>query len=109
MSRRVDQIENVLLAVFCLIHGPNRLSLDRDAALPLQIHVVEDLGLHLPAGQKPGHLDDPVGQRGLAVVDMGDNAEIANPALIYSWHIKIPFILSDLWFLHALYIGFAGL
>ncbi len=60
MSRSVNKVENVFLSVSCLIHGPHSLSLDGNSPLPLQIHIVQHLGLHLPAGQEPRHLDNSV-------------------------------------------------
>src|SRR3546814_10437129 len=40
--------------------------------------VVEHLGFHLARGQASAQLDDAVGQGRLAVVDMGDDREIAD-------------------------------
>ena len=36
----IDQIENVLLAVVRLVDNANRLRLDRNSALSLEIHVI---------------------------------------------------------------------
>ena len=46
--------------------------------LALQIHVVQHLLLHVAVGDGAGDLQQPVGQGALAVVDMGDDAEIAD-------------------------------
>ena len=43
MSRCVDQVENILFPVICLIYGTDCLCLDRDPTFSLQIHVVENL------------------------------------------------------------------
>ena len=43
----------------------------------LQIHVVEHLILHLALVERIRLFQQSVGQRTLAVVDMGDNTEIA--------------------------------
>ena len=56
-------------------HG---LRLDGDAALALDVHRIEHLLLHLARFEPAGELDQPVGQRRLAVVDMGDDGEIAD-------------------------------
>jgi hypothetical protein len=53
-------------------------TLDRDASLALEVERVEHLLLHLTLLQRPGRLDQAVGQRGLAVVDVRDDAEVAN-------------------------------
>ena len=47
--------------------------------LPLQIHVVQELVLHVAVGHRAGVLQEPVRQRRLAVVDVGDDAEITDP------------------------------
>ena len=64
------------------VHSAHGLGLDGDTALALQIHVVQDLVLHLPVGQKAGFLDDAVRKGGLAVVNVGDDTKIANFALV---------------------------
>ena len=60
MSRRVYQIENVLVSILSLVYGTDCLGLDGDSSLPLKFHVVKHLGLHLPAGEKAGHLYNSV-------------------------------------------------
>ena len=82
VSGGVNQIQDIFIAILCLVDGPDRLGLDGYAPLPLQIHVVQDLVLHLPAGEKSRHLDDTVRQRGFAVVDMGDDTEISYFGLV---------------------------
>ena len=61
-----------------MVDGADSLGLDGNATLPLQIHVIEYLCLHFAAGQKAGHLDDTVSQSRFAVVDMGDDTEVAD-------------------------------
>jgi hypothetical protein len=80
MARRVHQIEDVILAVLGLVVQPDGLRLDGDAALALDIHGIEHLLLarHFAIGQSTGHLDQAVGQRRFAMVDMGDNGEVAD-------------------------------
>ena len=51
VSRGVDQVEVIDLAVACLVLQRRRLRLDGDAALPLQVHGIEHLLLHLAFGQ----------------------------------------------------------
>ena len=60
------------------VRHPHGVELDRDAALALEVERVEHLLLHLTLLQRPGRLDQAVGQRGLAVVDVRDDAEVAN-------------------------------
>jgi len=54
--------------------------------LALQIHVVEHLILHLALVERIRLFQQSVGQRTLAVVDMGDNTEIA-----YVFHRTVQF------------------
>jgi hypothetical protein len=52
---------------------------DGDPPLLLQLHVVQDLvGLHLARRDGPGVLQQAVGDGRLAVVDVGDDAEISD-------------------------------
>ena len=78
MAGRVHQVEGVGLAVGGLVGEADRLRLDGDAALFLEIHVVEHLAGHLAVGQAAAGLDQPVRERGLAVIDVRDNREVAD-------------------------------
>jgi hypothetical protein len=80
MAGRVHQVEDVILAVLGAVGEADRLRLDGDAALALDVHGIEHLLLarHFAVGQAPGHLDQAVGQRRFAMVDMGDDGEIAD-------------------------------
>ena len=51
---------------------------DGDAAFPLEIHAVEELGLEFALVMVPGLEQELVGQRAFPVIDMGDDREIAN-------------------------------
>src|SRR6185503_12820145 len=55
----------------------DRVRLDRDATLLLQIHRVEKLGRHVAGGDGAGPMQQPVGERGFPVVNVGDDAEIS--------------------------------
>ncbi len=50
--------------------------LDGDAALALKVHVVQNLRLHVAPGDGARQLQQPVGQRGLAVVDVRDDGKV---------------------------------
>jgi hypothetical protein len=82
VAGRVDQVELVGLTVLRRVEHAHRLRLDRDAALALQIHGVEQLGTHRPRVDGLGELQDPVRQRRLAVVDVGDDREVADVRLV---------------------------
>src|SRR5262249_46628559 len=76
MAGRVDEIEHVILAVARAVVEPDRLRLDGDAALALDVHGIEHLVDHFARLERPGELDQAVGKRGFAVVDMGDDGEV---------------------------------
>ncbi len=78
VARRVDQVQLVELAVLRAVVEPHGLRLDGDAALALDIHGIEHLLLHLPRAEPAAELDQPVCERGLAVIDMGDDGEVAD-------------------------------
>ena len=79
MAGGIDEVELVLLAV--LLRGViqrDRMRLDGDAALALQIHGIEHLRLHLAVFEAAANLDEAVCQRRLAVVNVGDDGEVAD-------------------------------
>ena len=78
VPRGVDQVQVVGLAVAGPVGDPNRLRLDRDPALALELHRVEELRPVLGA-DGARQLEQPVGERRLAVVDVGDDREVADP------------------------------
>ena len=77
MSRCVDEVEFVRLAVFGVVHA-HGVELDRDAALALEVHRVEDLCPHTSLIERTSEFDQPIGNGGFAVVDMGNDTEIAD-------------------------------
>ena len=90
MARGVNEVELIVLPVLGAVGQPDGPGLDGDAPLPLQVHVVQQLGLHVPRGYGVALLDEPVGQRGFAVVNVGDNGKIADFGLVsHPW--KPPF------------------
>jgi len=78
VARSIDQIEGIDFAVGAAILHRDRMHLDGDAALPLEVHAVQDLLLHLIAGEGAGGFKQAVGEGRFAVVDMGDDAEISD-------------------------------
>ena len=85
VSRSVYQVEYVVFSVGRLVVHLNGMALDGDAALTLQIHIVE----HLPLGDLNGLrlFQQAVGQRRLSMVDVGDDTKIPNVA--YRVHLMI--------------------
>ena len=61
VARGVYEVQGVLLAVFGSVIEADGAGLDGDAALLFEVHVVEDLALHLPALDGAAELYEPVG------------------------------------------------
>ena len=78
VAGRVDQVEDVAVPL-----DPDVLGLDRDAPLTLEIHRVEVLLAHVARLNSAGDLEDAVGERRLAVVDVGDDREVADPGAVH--------------------------
>ena len=78
MAWRVDEIQNIGLAIVSLVGEADGVGLDGDAPLALEVHAVEDLRFHFARLQRPGHLEETVGQRRLAMVDVSDDGEVAD-------------------------------
>ena len=89
----VDHVQDVV-GVVLLPGQPDRLALDRDAALALDVHPVQVLRAHLPRVDDAGQLQHPVGQGGLAVVDVRDDAEVADHGLVRASRCRCPVPLA---------------
>ena len=74
----VDQVELIGLAVVGGVGQVDGPGFDGDAAFALDVHVIQQLLFHLAGGDGAGLLQDAVGQGGFAVVDVGNDAEIAD-------------------------------
>ena len=83
MAGGIDEVEYIILSVTGGIDQSDGMGLDGDASFPLQIHVVQELVLHLPQGYGFGLLQNAVRQSALAVIDVGYNAEIPNFASVH--------------------------
>ena len=78
VARCIDQVELIRLAIVGVIGNANGIGLDRDAALALDIHGVEQLRLHVALVDGMGELEDTVTDRGLAMVDVRNDREVAD-------------------------------
>src|SRR5204863_1678057 len=76
VAGRVDQVQLVALPL-----DSNGLRLDRDPALAFEVHRIEDLFSHLALRDGVRQLEDAVGERRLAVVDVRDDREVADSVL----------------------------
>ncbi len=74
VAGRVDEVEPVAQAIARDVLQVHGAGLDGDALLALEVHAVEDLAHHLALVEGVGDLQETVGQRRLAVVDVGDDA-----------------------------------
>ena len=74
----VDEVEEIVLAVVGGVDYADGARLDRDSALTLELHVVEELSLHVARGNGVGVLEYPVRERALAVVNVRDYTEISD-------------------------------
>ena len=78
MSWGVDQVQLVALPILGLVVHRDRMGLDGDATLLFQVHRIQMLCLERPILDSSRRLEQSVRQGGLPVVDVGDDAEIAN-------------------------------
>ena len=74
----VDEVQRVGLAVGGVVVEPHRARLDGDPLLALEVHRVEHLRLHEPLVDRVRHLQQPIGERRLPMVDVRDDAEVTN-------------------------------
>ena len=77
MAWGVDQVELIVGTISRFVREANRLRLDRDSAFLLQLHRIEVLGGHFSFRNCTGKFDQTVGEGRLAVIDVGDDAEIS--------------------------------
>ena len=70
------------LAVCGFVRQPHRLRFDRDPALAFQIHVVEELSLHLALVNRERLIDHAVRKCRLTVVDMRNDREVPDSTLV---------------------------
>ncbi len=83
MAGRVDEVELIKLTILGRVHHADRMGLDGDASLALQVHGVEYLGLHLAGCQRASELEQAVGQGGFTVVDVRNNGEVAQESGVH--------------------------
>ena len=81
MARRVDQVQAVDEAVLGRVLEADCARLDRDPLFALEVHRVQDLAGHLARIDGVGVLEEAVGEGRLAVIDMGDDREVAEAVL----------------------------
>ena len=78
VAGRVKEVEEVGLPVLRLVVHRDGVRLDGDAALALEVHRVERLLLELACADRVGQFENAVGERRLPVVDVRNDAEVAD-------------------------------
>ena len=82
MAGGVDEVQLERSAVL-LVRQPHGLGLDGDPALALEVHAVEVLLAHLACRDGVRDVEESIRKRRLAMVDVRDDAEVADPRLVH--------------------------
>ena len=77
MSRGVDKVQNVLFPFSCIFHLDG-MTLDRNASLPLKIHIIKNLILEVPLSYCICFFKETIGQSAFSMVDMCYDTEISD-------------------------------
>ena len=78
VARGINEVQLIGFAVFGRVIQGNAVGFDGDPALALEVHGVQNLGFHFALGEAAAHLNKTIGQRRLAMVNVGDDGEIAD-------------------------------
>ena len=76
VSRSVEEIEKIRLAVLRGVLHRHRMALDGNAAFALQVHGVKGLRLEFARAYGMGKLQYAIGESRLSVIDVCNDAEI---------------------------------
>ena len=87
VSGGVDEVKDVFPAVVGVIVKAHGAGFDGYSALPLNVHIVEELFLHVARRDGVGVLQNSVRKGGFAVVDVRDYTKVSDIVL---WQVKIP-------------------
>ena len=77
-GRRIDQIQQIVFAIRGTVIERNRVALDGNAPFTLDIHRVEHLFMKVTLRNTSTGLNESVGESRLAMINMGDDAEVSN-------------------------------
>ena len=77
MPGSVNQIEFVFFSFMHDSHGDGA-GFNRNTSLPLKLHIIENLLLHLAFLNCAGMLEHAISQGTLAMIDVRDNAKVSN-------------------------------
>ena len=84
MARSIDEVQNVVLVVHV-----NWREFNRDALLAFELHAIEQLRLHLALSYRASDFEHAVSERRFAMIDVSDNAEIADFSYIHREYFSI--------------------
>ena len=74
----INQVEVINLAIFGFVIESRSLGLDRDATFTLNIHRIKNLGFHFTIRKAATKLNNAIGERRFAVINVGDDRKIAD-------------------------------
>lgn len=75
MAGSINQIERILFSLIGIIHLDS-MALNGNTTLPLQVHIIQQLILHIAISHGAGKLQEAISQRTLTVVYVRNDAEI---------------------------------
>ncbi len=67
-----------------MIFQAHGVSFDRNPALSLQVHVVQNLFSHLALGKRSRQFEQAVRQGGFAMVDMGNDGKVSDACSVHA-------------------------
>src|SRR6516164_2043886 len=77
MTRGIDEVQNIFL-IFMLIIYLDRVTFDGDPFFSFQIHIIQYLIHHFTFTDGIGHLQESVSKGGFTMINMSDDAKIAD-------------------------------
>ena len=95
MAGGVDKVKIIYLPVLSGIIQVYCPGFDGDAPFPFDIHVVQQLVLHIPERYGAGFFKNSVGQGGLSMIDVGNNAEISDMILVQTMSSSFVFFRKE--------------
>ena len=78
VTGRINQVEHVALSIRVFIIHLHGMTLNRDTALPLQIHIVEGLRFQIPIRNRLRGLEQTIRKGAFPVVDMCNYTKITD-------------------------------
>ena len=89
VAGRVNQVELVTFTVFRFVVELNGSRLDGDAALLFELHIIQDLRLHITRCHSLRFFQKAIRKGGLSVVNMRNDGEISDMLLFFR-HFYVP-------------------